>query len=82
MIATTELYSMDGRASFYGKARVIHGENGTEYLQSYNTIVASRTADGKIHRHWNKWSLTTGRHLNSWQGISKREWDNMPIEEQ
>jgi len=79
---TTRVYDLapvDGRQSFYGKAKIIV-ENGREALQSYSTVVAYRDAAGQLHRTWSGWSATTGRHLYAFAGIRKRDWDKMPVE--
>lgn len=55
----------DARQSFYGKARVIDYENGTQELQSYDTIV-SRCENGKV-THLGKWSQTTSRHQREFE---------------
>lgn len=75
-----ELTPNDSHKSFYGKAKVI-STDGIEQLQSYDTIVASMDNKGVIHRHWGDWSATTGRHLRAWQGIDKKQWDNMEVED-
>lgn len=65
--------------SFYGKAKVIvKGE--TKYLRSYDTIVMSRDGNGKLHRYWNGWSATTGKHIRAFCGIGKTEWNKMEVE--
>lgn len=74
-----ELYPADGRKSFYGKALVIE-KNGRELLRSYNTIVAFRDENDKLHRTWGGWSATTGRHIYAFCGKHKAEWDKLPIE--
>lgn len=74
-----ELTPKDSHKSFYGKALVICNK-GVKYLRSYNTIVASIQPDGTIKRHWDDWSATTGRHLLSFCGICKKEWEKMPVE--
>lgn len=60
-----ELSPVDGRRSFYGKARVI--KNGdTLYCMSYHTLVASfNVVTGRFVRHWNGYSATTMRHVNA-----------------
>lgn len=55
----------DARKSFYGKAKVIDYENGTQELQSYGTIV-SRCDNGKV-THFGKWSQTTSRHQKEFE---------------
>ena len=60
-----------------GKALVIR-TNGKAYLQSYNTIVCSYDyATEQFERHWEGYSMTTGRHLtkffemfSDWRGGS------------
>lgn len=77
----TELRPVDGRKSFYGKALVIR-MNGKEVLQSYDTIVAYRDHKGELHRTWDGWSATTGRHIYAFCGKHKAEWDKLPIEDE
>lgn len=61
-------------------------EDGTFYLRSYNTIVASITPDGVLHRHWWGWSATTAKHVRifcGWHNIAhpnKAEWERMEVE--
>lgn len=86
MYFVSELSPNNGRKSFYGKAHVIQVD-GTVYLRSYDTIVASVTQDGVLHKHWEGWSATTGRHIASFSDmltnreIRKKEWDKLPIED-
>lgn len=82
MYSVSELMPSNGRKSFYGKAHVIHAD-GTAYLRSYDTIVASVTRDGAFHRHWDGWSATTGSHIASFSGgkIRKKQWDELPVED-
>ena len=69
-----ELIPTDGRKSFYGKAKVlINTVTGTEYLLSYNTIVAAKE-HGKVFRMWDGWSQTTGRHIKAFTGMNKAEF--------
>lgn len=75
-----ELIPVDSRKSFYGKARVIQYPNGLEALVSYSTIVAARTPDGKIHRLWDGWSATTGRHIKAFCGMNKAEFTKLDVE--
>lgn len=78
-----ELPCMDNRKSFYGKASVIEMD-GINYLESYNTLVAS--IDGQVFtRLWDDESATTIRHINSFRlinGLPKitiKEWRNMEV---
>ena len=73
-----ELTPNTSHKSFYGKAKVLIGENNTEYLLSYDTIVMSRN-NGKLRRHWAGWSATTGRHINAFCGINKKEYDKLEV---
>lgn len=60
-----DLPCFDSRKSFYGKAKVIEKDNGNVVLQSYNTEVCRVTPSGEFVRMWGGWSVTTGRHINS-----------------
>lgn len=82
-----DLCPVDGRKSFYGKAKVYCMKDGSQYLKSYNTIVMKRDADGTLHRMWDGWSATTGRHVAAFCGTcidghypGKADWDKMPVE--
>ena len=83
MTSYLELTPVDGRKSFYGKAKVFN-KNGVSYLVSYSTIVAS--FDGEFHRHWSGWSATTGRHVNAFAKlcglcpVGKAIWNKMQVE--
>ena len=70
----------DSHKSFYGKAVVFVEDDGTEFLKSYNTIVARRNIDGTITRLWDGWSATTGRHIVAFCGLNKTAWDKMEVE--
>lgn len=74
------LVPSDNRKSFYGKCKVFETENGFRFLQSYDTIVAREDKEGKIHRLWGGWSLTTGRHIKEFCGLNKSEWDKLEVE--
>lgn len=69
----------DSHKSFYGKARVIVGDDGTETLISYKTAVIRKAPDGTLIRLWGGWSATTGRHVRAFCGIGKSEWDKMEV---
>ena len=68
----------DGRKSFYRKAIVHQLGNGTEQLQSYETIVVTRRPDGSMVRHWGNWSATTGRHVAAFCGLNKKQYMALP----
>lgn len=81
---TFELNPMNGRKSFYGKAKVIERDNGDIELQSYNTIVA-RIRNGKFERLWSGYSATTMNHINSFidtfgiNGGGKTWWISLEV---
>lgn len=81
---TFELNPMNGRKSFYGKAKVIEKDNGDIELQSYDTIVA-RIRDGKFERLWSGYSATTMNHINSFidtygiNGGGKAWWFSLEV---
>jgi hypothetical protein len=77
----TALIPTDSHKSFYGKAEVITLKNGTRLLLSYSTIVAGITKSGKAFRSWCGWSATTGRHIKSFMGMNKKEWESLPFVE-
>jgi hypothetical protein len=70
--------------SFYGKARLIKCKSGL-FLQSYETIVAMIDNNGKFYRLWNGYSKTTAKHIDAFRrenglsGISKKEWNKLPV---
>lgn len=66
-----ELIPTDGRKSFYGKARVLVENDGTETLYSYNTPIIKRLVSGELVKLWNGWSATTGRHIAAFCGLNK-----------
>lgn len=73
-----DLIPHDGRKSFYGKARVMVEDNGTETLYSYNTAIIKRTAAGELVRLWAGWSATTGRHIAAFCGLNKAAFMALP----
>lgn len=80
-----ELQPIDGRKSFYGKAKVFVFM-GEHYLVSYNTIVCSYNPNsGAFWRMWNDYSATTMRHVNAFiklyelPGGGKAWWNSLPV---
>lgn len=69
-----ELIPVDGRKSFYGKAVVIVEDNGAETLYSYGTPIIKRLVSGELVKLWNDWTVTTGRHIKAFCGLSKAEY--------
>ena len=70
-----ELTPTNNQASFYGKARVVIDDEGTETLISYDTPIIERTADGKLNRLWfGDWTATTGKHIKAFCGLNKKQF--------
>lgn len=69
-----ELTPNDSHKSFYGKARVIVNNDGSETLISYTTPIVTRNTDGSLTRLWSGWSATTGRHIRAFCGLNKSEF--------
>lgn len=72
-----ELHPIDGRKSFYGKARVLVDENGVETLVSYNTPIMRRLTNGKLEKLWDGWTQTTGRHITVFCGLNKKQYQEL-----
>lgn len=66
--------------SFYGKAKVIVQDDGSETLYSYDTPIIRRNADGTYTRLWDSYSQTTGRHIKAFCGMTKKEFEELPLE--
>ena len=79
IVKSYELIPNDSHKSFYGKARVYVLADGTEILRSYQTDVLARDPDGTLHRLWDGWSATTGRHIKAFAGINKAEYLALPV---
>lgn len=75
-----ELMTIGAVKSFYGKAIVVIDDSGNETLKSYQIDIIRRDADGSLHRLWDGWSATTGRHIFAFCGYRKKEWDKMEVE--
>ena len=79
-----EIAPINGRKSFYGKAKVIEMDNGDVELMSYDTIVA-RIRNGKFERLWSGYSATTMNHINSFisyygiRGGGKAWWTSLEV---
>lgn len=76
-----ELSPIDGRKSFYGKARITYSGLPYVSLVSYDTTVCSLDLEtNRFIRHWNGYSATTMRHVNAFRHyyglplLSKSEW--------
>lgn len=73
-----ELIPNDGRKSFYGKAKVVIGADGSETLYSYDTPIIKKDNAGKLSRLYAGWSQTTGRHIKAFCGLNKAEFMSLP----
>lgn len=80
MMRIYELKPATRQKSFYGKAKVIVLDDGTQLLKSYDTIVLKRKASGELVRTWQGWSATTGKHIAAFAGINKKEYLALPLE--
>lgn len=49
-------------------------------LFSYDTEIMRKNPDGTLVKLWDGWSATTGRHIKAFCGLSKKEYDELPIE--
>lgn len=76
-----QLMPTNGRKSFYGKANIKQFADGSEVLKSYTTDVLKKTAEGVFIRLWSGWSATTGTHIKSYCGMSKKEFMALPMGE-
>ena len=73
-----ELMPNNGQKSFYGKAIVEIGDDGTETLYSYNTPIVKRLPNGDLTKLWGGWSATTGKHIKAFCGANKAEFAALP----
>lgn len=69
-----ELTPSDERKSFYGKARVLIDDDGSETLYSYDTPIIKRLVSGELVKLWDGWSMTTGRHISAFCGLNKAQY--------
>ena len=81
----TELSPLNGRKSFYGKAKVIKAQ-GRVWLRSYDSIVASVDESGKVRRHLDWSSHTTNAHIKSFlsqfaRGVTPKMFGDMQAED-
>ena len=74
----TELLPNDSHKSFYGKAIIRTDNDGTETLYSYGTPIVRRDKNG-LHKLWNGWSATTGRHIKAFCGLNKKDFDALEM---
>ena len=68
--------------SFYGKAKVVIEEDGTETLYSYDTPIIKRLPDGTLVRLYDDYTMTTGKHIKAFCGLDKKAFIKMPVGKQ
>ena len=68
------------QGSFYGKAKVVVEEDGTETLYSYDTAIIKRLPDGTLVRLYDDYTMTTGKHIKAFCGLDKKAFTKMPVE--
>ena len=71
----TQSYNHDSNK----KAQTLYCDDNSEILQSYETQVVRRYPDGTLHRLWNGWSATTGKHIKSFCGLNKKQYLELPM---
>ena len=56
---------------------IVTDNRGNEYFQSYNSIIAKKTKNGKVYLDSNYWdySRTTGKYRNYFLNETKKETD-------
>ena len=82
-LAITQVYDLaptNGRKSFYGKAKVLVLNDGSEVLQSYSTNIIEKRKDGTFIRLCDpeKLSMTTCLHVRSFCGLAKKQVVSLP----
>lgn len=68
--------------SYYGKATVTKQNDGSQILWSYGTAIIRRDVTGSLHRLWDDWSATTGKHIRDFCGLNKKEFMELELEEE
>lgn len=84
---TNKIYELiptytQNQKSFYGKAKVMTGTDGTEILYSYDTPIISRSTDGTLKRLYNGYTTTTGKHIKAFCRLNKQDFLALSIEEE
>ena len=67
----------NNQKSYYGKAHVQVDYNGAETLYSYDTKIITRDTDGTLVKHWDGWSITTGKHIYEFCGLRKKDYEKL-----
>lgn len=60
--------------SFYGKAVVKVDSDGKETLYSYSIPIISKDKKGNLTKLYNGWTVTTGKHIKAFCGLTKAEF--------
>lgn len=77
---------IDGRRSFYGKARALVSQKGWTFLKSYDTVMCGIDRKGNLHRLSDFMGATTRRHVKAFlayfgKGIDfKRDYLSAPVD--
>ena len=79
---TGSYYDSFDDASVYLAKRLLdwtatYRDDGAKTLLSYNTPIIRRNPDGTLKRLWFGWSATTGRHIASFCGLSKKQFEDL-----
>ena len=76
VIEQYEISPVGNQKSFYGKAHLLELSNGMRVLKSYDTLILVK--DGKrLLKLWDDWSATTGKHIYSFCGLRKKDFDKL-----
>lgn len=72
-----EVCPVGNQKSFYGKVHLLELSNGMRVLKSYDTLILVK--DGKrFLKLWDDWSATTGKHIYSFCGMRKKDFEKLP----
>lgn len=75
-----EVCPVGNQKSFYGKAKVLILANGMSVLKSYNTLILVKDGE-RLMKLWDGWSATTGKHIYSFCGMRKKDFEKLPCDE-
>lgn len=75
LMENLEGLTIQSKVDGYSNRAEIVTYKGNRFLISYNTVVAYQSNRGKFYRLWDRYSVTTMRHLYlfGWN-IGKKEW--------
>ena len=69
------------RYQLTSSSRVEIDSLGNQILYSYSTPAIMKEPTGKLHRLWDGWTRTTGKHIRKFCGIYKSELDKLEVED-